>query len=142
MMTLSVVFLITVFGIALFFDQRNTQISEATGLVVNLDSFPVYIETHPIMNSLPKDASISLEIGEQTYGISGKNIDKDKILSDPHISIKLPKNYEIRIGEIGLCSAIGEAVKNGDLDIETHISNTKLLIKYYSLIKYKKCLDK
>ncbi len=139
--SLSIVFLLVVFGIALFFDQKNIQISEATGLVVSLESFPSYMETHPIMKDLPKDASISLEIGEQIYGIADKEIIKDKIISNPHISIKLPKGYEMRIGEIGLCSALSEAIKEEKLNFETYISNAKLITKYYKLIKYKKCLD-
>ncbi len=139
---LSFVFLIALFGIAMFFDQKNIQLSEATGLVVSLESFPVYMETHPIMKDIPKDAAISLEIGGQAYGISNKRIIKDEIISNPDIFIGLPEGYESRIGEIGLCSALNEAIKGGELNFETYVSNTKLITKYYKLIKYKKCLDK
>ena len=139
--TVGVLITISLLGLALFLDSSNTKISEATGLVVNLQSFPVYMETHPLLKDLPNDSSISLIIGGQAYGISGKEIQVDRVVKDADISIELPSGYESRIGEIGLCSAVKEALQKGDLKFETSISKTKLLMKYYKLIKYKECVE-
>ena len=139
MITLGVVCLVLVLGTVIFLDETNTSIYEATGLVVSLESFPTYVETHPIMRDIPKDASVSLEIGGQSYGIEGKRVIKDRVISEPDISVKLPEGYEVRIGEVGLCTALREAVKDGELTFETHISKTRILTKYYKLIKYNKC---
>lgn len=139
MIVVSMLLVILILGIVIFFDETKSRVSEATGLVVSLESFPTYVETHPIMKDIPKDATINLEIGGQAYGIAGKEIIKDKIIAYPDISISFPAGYETRIGEIGICSALEEAVKNEDLNLEIYASKTKLLTKYYKLIKYKKC---
>ncbi len=137
---ISSILVITLFSFALFLDSGNSRLSEATGLVVTTENFPVYMETHPLLKNLPKDSSISLTIGGQAYGISGKSIQVDKVINDADISIELTSGYESRIGEIGLCSAIKEAVKNGDMQIETKLSKAKLMLKYYKLIKYRDCV--
>lgn len=137
---ISSILVITLFSFALFLDSGNSRLSEATGLVVTTENFPVYMETHPLLKDLPKDSSISLTIGGQAYGISGKSIQVDKVINDADISIELTSGYESRIGEIGLCSAIKEAVKNGDMQIETKLSKAKLMLKYYKLIKYRDCV--
>ena len=137
---ISSILVITLFSFALFLDSGNSRLSEATGLVVTTENFPVYMETHPLLKDLPKDSSISLTIGGQAYGISGKSIQVDKVINDADISIELTSGYEHRIGEIGLCSAIKEAVKNGDMQIETKLSKAKLMLKYYKLIKYRDCV--
>lgn len=93
------------------------------------------------MKDLPKDASVSFNIGGQAYGVEGKEVVKDRVVTEPDVYVELPSGYESRIGEVGLCTALSEAVKNGDLKFEVYASNTKLLMKYYKLIKYKKCLE-
>ncbi len=138
---LSSVLVVALFGLALFLDSGNSRLSEATGLVVTTETFPVYMETHPLMKDLPKDSSISLTIGGQAYGISGKIIQVDKVINNADVSIELPAGYESRIGLVGLCSAVKEAIKNGDIQIETKISKTKLMLKYYKLIKYRSCVE-
>lgn len=125
---------------ALFLDSGNSRLSEATGLAVSVESFPVYMETHPLLKDLPKDSSISLTIGGQAYGISGKDVQVDKVINNADISIELPSGYESRIGEVGLCSAVKEAIEKNELVIETHLSKAKLLMKYYKLIKYRDCV--
>ncbi len=138
---LSAVLVVGIVCVALWLDSGNTRLSEATGLVVTTETFPVYMETHPLLKDLPKDASISLTIGGQAYGISGKSIQVDKVINDADISIELPSGYEGRIGEVGLCSAVKEAIKNGDVKFETKVSKTKLMLKYYKLIKYRSCVE-
>ena len=129
------------FVFVLFIDSGKAELHEATGLALSVESFPVYMETHPLIKALPDDASVSLIIGGQAYGISGKINQVDKVLNDADISIELPSGYEHRIGEVGLCSAVNEAVKNGDLSFETKLSKTKLFLKYYKLVKYRKCVE-
>ena len=138
---LSGIIVLGILGFALYLDSGNSRLSEATGLVVTTETFPVYMETHPLIKDLPKDSSISLVIGGQAYGVSGRDIQVDRVINDADISIDLPASYISRIGEIGLCGAIKEAVNAGDLKFDTQMSKTKLFLKYYKLIKYRKCIE-
>ncbi|MGV8142603.1 MAG: hypothetical protein ACP5NS_03125 [Candidatus Pacearchaeota archaeon] len=138
---ISIFVLISLFAFAIFLDSGNSKLSEATGLAVTTETFPVYMETHPLIKDLPSDASISLTIGGQAYGVSGKEIQVDKVINDADISIELPAGYESRIGQVGLCAAVKEAIENGDITIDTKLSKTQLLMKYYKLIKYRSCIE-
>ena len=137
----SIAGLLIVLGLFLFLDSYSATLHEATGLVVGLSSFPVYLETHPIMNALPDDASIAITIGGQAYGISGHSVSVDTVLTNADVSITLPAGYDSRIGELGLCSALKQAVADNALQVETSASKMKLLFKYRKLLKYRECLS-
>ena len=138
---LCIAVLVAAFGLFIFLDLSSATLHEATGLVVGLESFPVYLETHPLMKALPKDASVAITIGGQAYGISGNSVSVDTVRTDADISIGLPAGYDSRIGEIGFCSALKEAVADNVLQIETSASKMKLLFKYRKLLKYRDCLE-
>ena len=142
LITISVfVALALLLGIVLFMDSSNTRLGEATGLVVSVESFPSYLEAHPVMKLLPKSASVEVIIGKNNYEISNGGVKLVSKLSDKKdVSISLPEGYITRIGELGLCSAIKEANKNGELNVETHSSKLKLILKYRKLFKYRDCL--
>jgi len=132
--------LILLLGAVLFIDSSNTRLNEATGLVVSVESFPSYLETHPVMKLLPKDASVEVVIGSNVYEINGRSVYLTGNAVKGDVSVYLPDGYVTRIGELGLCSAIKEANKNGELNVETHSSKLKLILKYRKLFKYRDCL--
>jgi len=132
--------LILLLGAVLFIDSSNTRLNEATGLVVSVESFPSYLETHPVMKLLPNDASVEVVIGSNIYEINGRSVSLTGSAVDGDVSVYLPDGYVTRIGELGLCSAIKEANKNGELNVETHSSKLKLILKYRKLFKYRDCL--
>ncbi len=137
---LVLLFLAVAFSMFLFIDSFNERFNEATGLVVNAESFPIYLETHPAANALPKKASVEVLIGENAYNINGNKVSTGNKDFDSDITIKLPQGFEEEIGRIGLCNAIGEAVKDDKINVELHASKTSLMLKYYKLLKYKNCL--
>ena len=128
-------------GAVLFIDSSNTRWGEATGLVISAESFPTYLETHPVFKSLPNSASVGLVIGNNNYDVSDEGVRLTSELSDEKdVSISLPDGYLNRIGELGLCSAIKEANKKGELNVETYDSKFSLILKYRKLFKYRDCL--
>lgn len=129
------------FGISLLIDSSNKKLSEATGLVVSIDSFPAYLETHPILESLPKNAEIEILIGDIIYEVKGHGVYEVDKVENKDLSISLPEGYESEIGELGLCSAIQKAIKNNEVVIETYSSKFNLFLKYSKLLKYKECLE-
>ena len=134
------VFLVLVFSMFLFIDSFNDRLNEATGLVVNSQSFPTYLETHPAIENMPKSSLIGIVIGNRNYEIEGKNVylsDKQKIND---IKITLPEDYEAVIGNLGLCEAVRKATKNNELGVDFYINKAILLLKYRNLLKYKGCL--
>ncbi len=135
-----VVFLGLAFAIFLFMDSMNQRLSESTGLVVSIDSFPNYLETHPLIESLPGNALMEVVIGSRIYGVDGKSVYLTDEMVDKDISIYLPEGYESKMGELGLCKAIKEANKNGDLKVEFYASKLNLLLKYHKFLKYGECL--
>ena len=138
---ISVILLVAAFGLFIFLDSSEATLNEATGLVVSAESFPVYLETHPVFNELPKSAEVQINIGGSNYAISDSRVTAGVILEEPDVKVALPAGYESRIGEIGLCKALRESWQANELSVETSESKLKLLMKYRSLIKYRKCIE-
>lgn len=134
------IFLALAFVMFLFIDSFNSKVSEATGLVVSVDSFPVYLETHPIISSLPKSASVGIKIGETFYEVEGNKVSLGNDFSTKDVIVTLPSGFEDVIGSLGLCGAIKKANNDKELVVETFSSKTSLLFKYRKLLKYSDCL--
>ncbi|MSS74034.1 hypothetical protein EXS72_00135 [Candidatus Pacearchaeota archaeon] len=140
MIVISSFLILSLFGIVWILDFDTAKMYETTGLVVSAESFPIYIETHPLIKELPKDSAISLVIGNKIYRLSKNHLEIDKQIEKSDVIISLPNGYESIIGEKGLCNSVKDAVKNEELKFETKISKTKLFLKYRNLIKYRDCL--
>ncbi len=126
---------------ALIYDSvADVNLGEATGLAVSLESFPVYLETHPLFKDLPKSANVEINLGENNYAVSGKSVTANVIADNPDLTVNLPERYVSRIGEVGLCSALKEAIAGGEIEISTELSKLELFMKYRKLIKYRDCL--
>jgi len=135
------IFIGLAFAMFMFIDSFDSNLSEATGLVVSGESFPTYVETHPAISSLPKSASIGVKIGSNVYEIDGRDIhDVDSLADDNDVVVTLPEGYESVIGELGLCDAVRKANGENNLNVEIFSSKTKLFLKYGRLLKYGECL--
>lgn len=133
-------FLAVAFSMFLFIDSLNGSFNEATGLVVDSESFPTYLQTHPAIESMPKSSSIGLAIGNNQYEIDGRDVYFIDERIDSDIQITLPQDYESVIGELGLCEAIRKASKENSLGVELHTNKATLFLKYRKLLKYSECL--
>lgn len=134
------IFLIVSFSLFMFIDSSNQGLNEATGLVVGEGSFPIYLETHPVVASLPKDASIGVRIGKNSYDINGRNVNLKEDLSNKDLIVSLPEGYEKVIGELGLCGAAKQAYKDHKIVLETTSSKVSLFFKYRKLLRYGDCI--
>jgi len=135
------IFLAVAFGLFLIIDSLNDKVSEATGLVVSIDSFPTYLETHPAISSMPKSATIGIKIGDSSYEIEGRDVKSASALTDKDVIVYLPAGYETIIGELGLCNAVKKAYNDKDIKVDVFASRTKLLLKYGKLLKYNDCVN-
>ena len=139
---LSVIAVVVLFAGVLIYDSSlSVDLHEATGLVVSTESFPVYLETHPFFKALPDKANVEISIGNNNYAVSGKTVTANAVSENPDLTVKLPESYTSRIGEVGLCTALKEAVSNGDIKISTELSKFELFVKYRGLLKYRSCLS-
>ncbi|MEK6915965.1 MAG: hypothetical protein AABW89_05495 [Nanoarchaeota archaeon] len=136
-----ILFLGLALGMFMFIDSFKGKLNEATGLVVEAGSFPTYLETHPLISALPRDASIGIKIGSLFYEIDGRNVYLKEELSDEDIIISLPEGYEKIIGVVGLCEAVRKAHAENEVNIEMFSSKVSLFLKYRKLLKYSDCLN-
>jgi hypothetical protein len=98
------------------------------------------------VSALPKDGIISLHFFNYQNGqrveLDTFIIGKDEILTSgtPDISVILHSKYIAELTPTNLCDIITKARAGGDIAFETYESDTKLLLKYSGMIKYKDCM--
>ncbi len=107
-------------------------------VILDSESLPAYLENYKLIDELPRETNIQLRVGTTGYTIVKGDV-KSGFIDDPDVSISLPEEYFIKLG-YGLCPALRNAVKNGEMKAEMHLSKTKLLWKYKGLMKHKDCL--
>lgn len=133
--------LILLVSVLIYDSVASVNLREATGLAVSVESFPVYLETHPLFKDLPNNADVEISIGENNYAVSKKSVSANVVSENPDLTVKLPERYVSRIGEVGLCNALKEAINNGEIEISTELSKFELFMKYRKLVKYRDCLS-
>ena len=134
-------------GIYLYFLLRPVELIEPEFLVENegiitKQDFSNYLESHPVIQDLPKDSYIELNLVEDKYLISEEQVliqEVENIGVD--IDISIPEESLARIAEVGFCQTIGEIVEEGNFEIDTTLSNAELINKYKGLLKYRDCLE-
>jgi hypothetical protein len=89
-----------------------------------------------LSQDLPKDASIELKLDSQSFSLSRGSIRSGKP-KNPDITISLPMRYISK--EKDICEVISSANQNKDLSVTLHRSQTALLWKYRSMLKYRDC---
>jgi len=96
-------------------------------------------ESSGMVKDLPKKAIISLEVGGNYYTLSRSSIKQGKP-SSPDVTISIPLSYLSQISS-DLCDVMKQASQSGELVISTHLSETSLMWKYKSMLKYRECLQ-
>ncbi|MEK6847467.1 MAG: hypothetical protein AABY16_04845 [Nanoarchaeota archaeon] len=140
-LVLSVLAVVLIFAVAYFYDSvAGVDLREATGLVVSAESFPTYLETHPLFDDLPEKTNFEINFGDDSYAVSGGSVTANAVAENPDFSVSLPEEYASRVGEIGLCAALKEAINNGEIQVSAEISKFELFLKYRKLVKYRDCL--
>jgi hypothetical protein len=97
------------------------------------------------VSALPNDGIISLHFFNYQYGqrveLDTFLIGKDQILTTgtPDISVIINSKYIAELTPTNLCEIIPKAKTNGDLAFGSELSDTKLLLKYSGMVKYRDC---
>ena len=146
------IFLIVILGINLLDKPRITD--QSTGSqqiqIYPLTQQEINIIAETILSSefigdLPKKGIIGLRFfdfkGGERIWQSGFLIGKNQFLSEgnPDIQLFLHSKYISQLNGKNLCGVIETARANGDLAIETTVSNAKLLLKYSGMLKHRDC---
>lgn len=127
--------------IGIYFLVRPVKINEKTGVLTNSETLPAYLEEHQVVKALPEDSSIGIILGDAKYIIEGTEVIPYESGIETDIEIQGVENYVEKIGQDGLCSAIGEGLENGEINVETDLSESELISNYGSMLRYRNCLN-
>jgi len=108
------------------------------GTVVNLtkENFVAIMSENTFVKQMPDEAIISLSLGEEYYTISNTGVVKSQT-TGYDFELSVPDTYLPLMAN--LCNAVAEAKKNGELGFDTALSNSELMWKYKSMLKYRDC---
>ena len=107
-------------------------------VLVTEENLPAYLSSFEIVHDLPKSANIQITFGKKDYVITKGEV-RNGLADESDISLWFPEEYIGKLG-YGICNTLREAVKNGDLKMETSLSNTELLWRYKGMLKYRDCI--
>ena len=111
---------------------------------INSASLPSVLEQFRLVDDLPEDSRIEINVGDNSYIVEKGNVevqDGESNSGEVDAKVSLPEKYFKVFGEKGWCDGLKEANANGDLNVEIEEGKKKdLLWKYKSLVKYKSCL--
>lgn len=108
-------------------------------MVITQENVAQVISSTNLVQDLPNEASIQLNIGDKNYILRKGSMSEGKI-ENPDVEISIPESYLEVMGKYGPCVAMANARKNQELSISTGTSASNLAWKYRSLAKYKSCL--
>ena len=114
------------------------EIVEQKGILLSGEELPTYLENHQIFQELPGETNIQINFGEEEYSVLEDSVESGE-LSDADVTVDVPEEYIEKVGELGLCGALEEAVESNEVSIETNLDETELLWKYRDLLKYREC---
>jgi len=154
---LGIVVIVAVLLIIFLNGKDNNVTSENTGNnggtsieIVPLSSEEINILGQNVLYSeaildLPSNGIIGLQFysfeeGERVWR-SGFLIGKEGFLNSgsPDFVLIMHAKYIADLNEKGLCEVVQSAKANGDMWVESELSNAKLLLKYSSMMKYRNC---
>lgn len=122
--------------------------NEVLGEVINYDFFLEKLKTEEILDSIPNDRQILLKFynfnsgrrkWEESFVLSNNKVIRGET-EDYDILIFVHSKYVNEISIKSLCEVIPRAKLNNDLGIEIKISESELLLRYNSMMKYRSCL--
>ncbi len=103
------------------------------------ETLPGYLSSLQLIDDLPRHSKIQINFGEyEYYVLDGEVVEGQE--ENPEMILSVPEEYIDRIGEVGACQASSEALDKNELSLEKLISDTELLWKYQSMLRYKDCL--
>lgn len=115
-------------------------------VAVTYETLDSEIEKNAIIKELPDDAEILLKFynfnsgereWEKSFVINKGEVYEGEAQSD--ITIVIHSKYLANMRSSNFCNVIKQAKNNGDLGIETEMSDAKLAWKYKGIMKYKDC---
>ena len=107
---------------------------------LNPDNVAAYLSMYNIVDDLPGDAEIQINFGEYKYYVSGNSVLEGDI-EGADLQVWLPEEYISLIGLEGVCEAMSEANRNGEIGIEIYESEASLAWKYKGMLKYRNCFS-
>jgi len=133
-----IILIVVIIGIAFISNKITGKAVAWESVVVTPENLPGFLSSLDITHSLHKDTVIYARFGELDYTIIKGNAFNGRP-ENPDITMTLPEEYIGKLG-YGPCGAIQEAIRNGELDIETSLSKGQLLWKYKGILKYRDCI--
>ena len=120
----------------------NTQKIEITPLSSNEKAkVEQVLISSEFVKDIPEKESISLRFFKFE---NGQRVWQDSFLignnQNPSIYLSLHSKYISELNNENLCEIIKKANENKDLGFHSEFSKTRLLIKYASMLKHRKCL--
>ncbi|MDP4039456.1 MAG: hypothetical protein Q8P57_02660 [Candidatus Pacearchaeota archaeon] len=128
---LFLILLLLVIGL-LGYNYLGFGVEEGIPVILTEENFPAFLQQHKIINDLPEDSDIALNIGGQEISIEGNEVSLSHN-EDAEIIINADKSLIDELNKNGY-GAIKEAIKNGEITIETEKSAEKLAKKYASTL--------
>jgi len=140
-LTIAVVIVIILLGAGIYaYDLlRPVKFGVHQPVVLTSENLPGYLSRIDLIQDLPEDSDIQVNFGGNKYSITG-GVVRAGALEDPEVVMDLPEEYIGRIGEVGLCQATGEAVRNREISVETKLSEAELAWRYKKLLRYRECV--
>ena len=136
-----IILIILVVGLGIYYSFfKPVKTGKHIPIALNEENLPGYLESLNIVQDLPKEANIQINFGDNKYSIKKGNVQEGGE-ENSDVEVSVPEDYIGKIGQEGLCSALQEAVQDGEINFETSLSNSELLWKYKGLLKYKDCID-
>ncbi|GEM_PF-4450288 len=123
----------------------DSVVHEGINNKATVENFPEYLEKIPVINNLPKDASILISVYNNDkryrYYIKGKNVE---YLEDQQpradIEVSFPSKYLAKLNSANFCEVAKEMNNNRDLSFKINTDKISLFWKYRDVLKYRSCL--
>ncbi len=107
--------------------------------VVTMENLPGYLEGTSLVKDLPKDAVISLKVGESSFIVKKGDVQQG-VAENPDIEVWFDEKYLEDLGAMGICGSASKAKNENGFRVYSSLSELELLWKFRSLLKYKDCI--
>ncbi len=124
-----------------FSQSTSTKSAAGSGFTeaVTMETLPAFLESTEFVNDLPRNSKINLLVGDNEYMVTKNSVESGSY-PDPDVTITVPESYVEQMDN-GLCETLSTAWDNGDIGVETSLSNLQLAWKYKGMMKYRSCLN-
>lgn len=117
--------------------KAETSSGVSAPVLVTTENLPQYLSFNRVVQDLPEEALISLQVGSSQYTVKKGSV-TEGYTSGADMLVSLPSSY---LGEISdFCSVLSSALAKGDLQMTLYISKPAAAWKYKGIYKYRDCL--